>query len=300
MKNLTRIFFYGNIFYGLCTVALCIETNLRLGIALNNIRFYILIFLATIVYYSRIYYRSSKHINPDDRSNWYRENRAAIKAALIICGIVITAILLLILYKKRNSLGLLDASNLLLLLLFPLFGVMYSFRIFRVRKLRHFGWLKPFIIGLVWSGVVTVFPLVLWQLNYGQKLKQTVLPTGFLWLQNFLFISILAIVFDIKDCNSDRKLRLNTYPALWGINNTICYFIVPLTLLCLACLAVFNYWYGIPLLLTIVQSIPCLVLLIMSKSLSKQRHLLFYLAAIDGLMFLKAVAGITSILFFKN
>jgi hypothetical protein len=38
--------------------------------------------------------------------------------------------------------------------------------------------------------------------------------------------------------------------------------------------------------------------LILSKSLAKERKLLFYLAAIDGLMLLKAITGIISILLF--
>jgi hypothetical protein len=298
LNNFVRTFYYSNFFYGLCSVALCIETNLQHGISLNSTRFYLLVFLLTVVYYSRIYYQSSKHISTGDRSLWYRKNRAAIKAALFISKLAILLILIIVVFKNFHSLQFLKGSDWLLLLTFPLLTVMYSFQILPVKKLRMFGWLKPFIIGFVWCGVVTIFPILLWHLNNQSATIRPSVPTLYLALQNFLFISVLAIVFDIKDYGHDKQLRLNTYPALYGITTTVHVIIVPLTLLCLVSNVAIGLLSGIGFPAIIIQSVPYLILLLLTKSLSIEKPLLFYLAAIDGLMFLKAIAGIISTLLF--
>lgn len=298
MKNIIKTVFYGNIFYGLCTVALSIETNLQHGIALNSTRFYILVFLATALYYSRIYYRSSAIINVDDRTDWYRRYRPTIAKVLVTALLLLVGDILLMAFVNLEVLYHLSAYYWFLLAMVPLLGVMYISPILPLRRLRRVGWLKPFVIGFVWSGVVTIFPVLFWQLRHQHDPGPDIILKTLLWLQNFLFISTLAIVFDIKDYNSDKKHNLNTYPTTYGIKNTVWYIIVPLTILSWAILLFFQWKYNRPLNQTLIQSIPYLILLLMSKTLVQGKKLLFYLIWIDGLMFLKGLVGIASILLF--
>jgi len=176
--------------------------------------------------------------------------------------------------------------------------LMYTFQLQPLKTLRNVGWLKPFVIGFVWSGVVTIFPILFWQVQHPASTAPDILLKMLLWLQNFLFISTLAIVFDIKDYSSDKKHKLKTYPAVFGIRKSIRFVIIPFTILSFLVFILFQYLYHKPLEQTFIQSIPYVILLLLSRSLAKERQLLFYLAAIDGLMLLKAIAGITSVLLF--
>lgn len=298
MKKLIRIFFYGNIFYGFCTVALSIETNLQHGIYLNSLPFYVLIFLATIVFYSRIYYKSSAYINLDDRTAWYRQNRPAIRNALLVCSAIILLDILFITFRNYREVFGLTGFNLVLIAAIPLIGLMYSFQIFPRIKLRGVGWLKPFVIGFVWAGTVTVFPILFWHIRHPGTIAQTIIPTGLLWLQNFLYISALAVIFDIKDHRLDRELKLHTYPAKLGIRKTVSFVIIPLNLTSFSTLIIFQTIQYYAPLHTFIQSIPYIALFYVCINLHKERNLLYYLTVIDGLMFLKAVCGIVSLQLF--
>jgi 4-hydroxybenzoate polyprenyltransferase len=173
-------------------------------------------------------------------------------------------------------------------------GLMYTFRILPL-KLRRFGRLKPFVIGFVWAGVVTIFPVLFWQIRNPNEVAPGISTKALLWLQNFLFISSLAIVFDIKDFKSDKRLKLQTYPAKYGIKKTIHFAIVPLALLCLMILVIQHIVFPYTVTESLLQSFPYFILILITGKLYAERNLLFYLAGIDGLMLLKAICGIISI-----
>ncbi len=297
MRTFTSILYFGNIFYGLCTVALSIETNLQLGITLNRPPFYLLIFLATVVYYSRIYYKTSFHFTGDERSAWFARHRSLIRVLLFTSSAAIAGVIVYIVAKNYPALLTLPPPLWLLLLLVPLLGLLYTFPIFSFRKLRHVGWLKPFVIGFVWVGIVTVFPVLFWHVrNPGQPAGSLILALIF-WLQNLLFISSLAVVFDIKDHASDKAHGLITIPARLGVSKTISLVIVPLAFLSFVVLYTFLQLQGRSTAAVIVQLLPYVLLLLCLQNISERKSLFFYLAGIDGLMFLKGVCGIISIIY---
>ena len=79
---------------------------------------------------------------------------------------------------------------------------------------------------------------------------------GLLWLQNFLLIFILAIVFGIKEDRSDAFYQLVTYLVAWVIKNTLYKIVFPLLLLNLVVFLV-DLMQGQPgLSQTIFQAIP--------------------------------------------
>jgi hypothetical protein len=289
-----KTLFYGNLFYGFCTVALSIESNLQHGVSLNSFRFYLLIFLATILYYGRIYYKSAAVII-DDRSLWYRAHRPLLKKLLLLIAVIIVVDVFWMAWINRYVMVNMKAYYWSLLLVVPAIGLMYTNQIFPSKKLRGIGWLKPFIIGFVWAGVVTIFPVLFWQIRNPLAANPDLLLKVLLWLQNFLFISMLAVIFDIKDFKIDKKLHLNTYPAIYGIANTIKYTIIPLSVLSIIILIFTNLIYQSNLTQLLIQCIPYLLLIVIIRSFSRERNLLFYLAAVDGLMLLKAICGIVAI-----
>ncbi len=292
--------FYGNYFYGICAVALCIETNLIHNLSLDIFPFYLLIFSCTWIYYTMIYVRSVGARNYDERTLWYRRHLKIIKLLLKLALALVAAFILYLLIKNLNSFYGFKVFQWLMILVFPLVAALYTFKfpLFNSKKIRQIGWLKPFVVGFTWSGWVTVYPVLVWQVQAGVSPGNPVIPSGLFWLQNFLFISILAIIFDIKDYRTDVRLRLNTYPAKLGIRNTFRYVIYPVFIFNMIVFFLFQRQKNFSPVQTFLQLLPYLFLLWVILTHRKPREVLYYLVAIDGLMFLKAICGMISISFF--
>ena len=303
--NLNKIisyFFFSNIYLGIIAVGLCIETNLQSGLSLNFFPFYIVTFLGTCLYYSMIYVRSVKAKNFNERNLWYQRNLAHTVSFLKFIGVALVIFSIVILLRNRYSLPSLSLLQWMLLAIFPLLGCWYTFtpRIFNLGKIRQVGLLKPFVIGLTWSGFVTFYPIFIWQIQKGVPGGGPMFPPFYLWLQNFLFISILAIIFDIKDYRIDLISHLNTYPVVVGIRNTMRLVALPCWLINVLIFACYVTQQHFSISQVLVQAIPYSVLLVVILMHRQPKSLLYYLAGIDGLMLLKAVCGIFSILFFKK
>jgi 4-hydroxybenzoate polyprenyltransferase len=301
LAKFIKAFFYGNIYLGICAVALCIETNLLNHISLNIFPFYILIFFCTIIYYTMIYVRSVNTKNYNERTIWYRNHLSAIKFTLKIAIVLTGGFFLLLVLRNLHTLFILSPAHLLLISALPLVAAWYTFTpsVFRLRKIRQIGWMKPFIVGLTWSGWVTIYPVLLWQVQRMQPFHSQV-PLFLLWFQNFLFFSINAIIFDLKDYRTDSHHQLKTYPVIFGVKNTFRFIVFPLILLNLIIFFLFQSQQSFSFLQTLVQLVPYVLLVFIIVKYRQGRTVLYYLAAVDGLVFLKAFCGITSILLIKK
>lgn len=303
IQQLKKVFFYGNIFAAVCAVSLCIETNIQHGIPRNGLAFYLLVFLGTIFYYNLIYVRSVSPYNWNERVIWYRENRKKLISILIILGLLIIGILIYLFIRYFNSFIVLNSLKWGLLVVFPFVAIAYSFQVLpfpKFRKLRRIGWLKPLVVGFTWSGFVTVYPILLWQIQIKSQAENFVLPSGWLWLENLLFITALAIMFDIKDYSTDMRQSLRTLPIQLGIEKTVSYVIQPLLIASVAVMFLYYYRHHSIQWPILIALIPYLIMLRVGKNLSKSKNIYYYLFTIDGLMLLKALAGIVSIYFLQN
>ncbi len=301
MRNLIPIIFYGNLFYGLCALALCLETNLQHHLPPNGPHFYFLVFAGTVFYYSRIYYKSIHALSTNQRNLWYSSNKKLIKNILVAVTVLIIIDTIFLLYKFRIEVLNIHLRQWGLICIFPLVAFLYTYKripFVQQKQLRTIGWLKPFIIGFAWSGLVTIYPLFFRQVQSGINADDFILPSGLFWLQNFLFISALAIIFDIKDQASDLKWKLKTYPTIMGIKNTLRLIVIPLSLLSFATLFLYLWQKNAPVIQIALQSVPFIVLFIVISMMKKNQGILFYLAVIDGLMLLKGITGIFSNLYF--
>ena len=302
LRNIIPLIFYGNLFYGLCALALCLETNLQHQLPPNGPHFYFLTFSITVLYYSRIYFTTRIANNIEQRSQWYINYQKPIKKALIVLLALVLIDAIVVIIKFRNALVNAPIAECLLVLIIPLVGFFYTYKKFpfpQVKQLRAIGWLKPFFIGFAWSGLVTVYPVFFRQLQSGIAKHQFILPSGLYWFQNFLFISSLAIVFDIKDHAADLRYGLKTYPALLGVQKTLGAVVVPLTFLSLGVLFLYQQQVQLSLIQSIIQTIPYVLLLTIIPFLAKKHSILFYLVFVDGLMLIKGICGIISIYFIK-
>lgn len=302
MRKFIRVFFYGNVYLGICAIALCIETNLLTNISLNVFPFYLLIFFCTCIYYTNIYVRSVSAKNYTERTVWYKNNLTTVKKTLKITLSLVIILLLFFVWKNRYTLLSLSPTQLLLTISLPLIAFWYTFSpaVFHLKKIRQTGWLKPFAVGFTWAGWVTVYPVLISKMKTHHPAVGVISPYALLWAQNFVFFSVNAILFDIKDYQTDSYHQLKTYPVIFGIRNTFRFIVIPLIFVNLVIFFLFQLQQNFSFLQTAIQLIPYLFLIFIIAKYRQGRSVLYYLATVDGLIFLKAVCGITSILLIKK
>lgn len=290
--------FYGNYFYGICTLALCMEASLQQHLPLNSFLFYLLVFSSTIMYYTKAYITDTSVNTINKRTQWYNQNRKTVKVSqAIFISITLVALLYSICINYNHLLNF-NTTNWLLILIFPLVaGLYYGFnsRFFGKYNLRSKGFLKPFIIGFTWAGFVTVYPAIYYCMEKGINFEPNKL-TVFLFLKNSLFITILCIMFDIKDYASDFNHRINTFVVKAGLRKTIFYIIIPLTILGLVTFFIFVTFEHFHSIRIFINSIPFILLLFVGYSLRLRRTTLYYLVVVDGMMLIKALCGISAML----
>ena len=298
MKAIKEYFFYGNWFYGVCAVALSIEASVQQFVPLNSVLYYSAIFIATVVYYTKAYLQvSAVEVSDNARTHWYIQH----KKLTIITQWLMAVLLVVISFISGAKLGtavlFLNPVEWLVLLSFPIaalgyYGLGYCF------NLRNNGWTKPFVIGLVWAGVVTVYPVL-----YHAMESHTVFVFSYrcfiLFLKNWMFIAMLCILFDIKDYAVDAKQSLETFVVQKGLRKTIFRIVMPLTVVGFFVFIIYAYNSHFPAVRILINTIPFVALIIVAYTLITRKSLLYYLSVVDGLMLLKAICGTVAILLFK-
>jgi hypothetical protein len=289
LKKIFNTFFFGNFFYGLCVVMLSIETRIQYGIAMQPISWYLFIFCSTVVFYRFAYLKSSNHTRENVRAEWFQEHKQSIQVVqwlLLTCCCISGATYLWFHFQIPSLSTLLIAAS------FPMVALLY-YSVFFPKlipiHIRHTGWLKPFLIGYVWAGLVTTYPIILD--NPGNNALFSPLH-GFLFLKNWLFVSVLAILFDIKDYTADNNLELKTFVVRFGLLKTIYFIVIPITIIGWILIAVTATRLGIAVPRVLINAIPFALLIIAALSLLQRKPILYYLAVIDGLLLVKAICGI--------
>lgn len=293
LNRFIHFLFFGNFFYGLCALSLSIETSLQLNLASATACYYALIFCGTVMYYTHAYLiTDSAPVVENQRSIWYSQNKTFLyyTQALLFCLILFSGTC--IYYAYREALFL-SPGGLSLALVFPLVSFMYygvsgasGSRI----SLRRLGLIKPFVIGFVWAGMVTLYPALFHAMVNGQEFEA---GSAFLLLffKNFMFVSVLAIMFDIKDYTMDYNERLKTFVVKLGLRKTLFYLIMPM---CAAGIVLFMYdalWHHFSPVKIALNLIPYAAILLVAWALQNRKPILYYLFIIDGIMLLKGICG---------
>jgi len=298
LKNLARFILYGNYFVALCAVSLCIETNFQLEVGLDDFLFYCFIFAASVSFYTIAYLGEISPGTTNRRLRWYLDNKKIIKVSHTCLIAAMTLIGCYLAYKNFYNLRYLTITDYLLTAVFPLAGLSYygiPFFPGMHFNLRKAGWLKPFVIGFVWAGIVTVYPLLYHQVVTGNLYRLSIFSFWFV-VKNWMFITVLCIMFDIKDYAADYNHRIKTFVVQMGLRKTIFYIIIPLCLLGLLSYVIFVILHNFPLTRVLFNVIPFLLLIVVAYSLQRRKPILYYLAVIDGLMLVKAACGILGVL----
>jgi 4-hydroxybenzoate polyprenyltransferase len=300
MKSIIKFIFLGNYFIGLLAIALSIESNVQLRLPLNSVLYYILLFSATVFYYTYAYIGplySKTFVNP--RTEWYKKNHQFIiwsQRFLIAVFAVFTATFLFKNFKSVAHLRFQYWAILCIMFLSAFFYYGLLPKSFFKINLRNTGWLKAFIIGFVWACCANLLSFIVLQVEKGQH---PVDPVLLLWLfvKNWMFCTVNAIMFDIKDYAHDSNKELKTFVVRFGLRKTIYFILLPLILIGLFSLVAFATARNFEIITIIINLIPFVLLLMIARSMLRPHKIMYYLVVIDGLIFFKALCGIAGMQF---
>lgn len=295
LYKLSQHIFFGNYFVAVCAVALSIEAQVQQKLKPDTYSYYVLLFSLTVLYYSKAYLITDSNPNEQNvRSIWYRENKGFIKLSMLVLFCIVLTSVSFILINYFSFLLPLEIKTWFWIILFPLLSMLYygiNSNHENGLSLRKFGWIKPFVISAVWSGVITIYPTLFHSVAHN-KTVQIENATMLLFFKNFLFISVLCIMFDIKDYAMDYNFKLKTFVVSLGLKKTIERIIIPLCIASLSAYILFSTKFQLHPIRIIINIFPYLATIYVATRLYRRKNIFYYLVIIDGLMLFKACCGI--------
>ncbi|AWG21340.1 hypothetical protein FFWV33_07255 [Flavobacterium faecale] len=301
--KLIKFIFFGNYFIGLLAIALNIEATLRLGIPYNSLGYYILVFCAPIVYYNYAYMGAIKFgsaTNP--RSKWFISNAKFLKKNQFILALIsIVIVVYQIVVNFWNIVNLPLYYWLIVFLMLGLAALYYGLlpTTYFNLNLRNTGWLKPFIIGFLWASTANILPIIMLRIE-SNFIEENTFLWIWLFIQNWMFCTVNAIMFDIKDYEIDVNRELKTFVVRIGIQKTIGFILLPLLIIGMISFLIFGYIQDLSLMKIGINLIPFLLTIVVAFFMYTKKNILFYLIIIDGLILVKAICGILAELILKN
>lgn len=300
MGKIIRFIFFGNYFVGVLAVALTFEATLQLKLPFNSINYYLLLFLAPTIYYTYAYNKVSTNpsaINP--RNKWYFQHKKLINWSQAILFVLCMFLVVKLLYQNYDNILNLPIIYWFAIAIIILAGILYygllpkSFLNF---NLRSTGWLKAFVIGFVWACCANILPIIMVKIETGIGYHDSVLWT-WLFIKNWMFCTVNAIIFDIKDYPTDANRHLRTFVVRYGLRKTIFNILIPLLIVGLISLGIFANYKGFGWPQVVCNVLPFLLTIYLAYSMHKRKNILYYLMVIDGLILFKAICGIIGMQF---
>jgi len=293
-------FFFGNYFYAVSVVALCLCSFAQLGHQHIPILFVALAAAATVYYYNHSYLLESIDDAPNQRTIWVREHAGRIKKIHKL----LFAFLLLggsyELYTLFPGIHLMGIDDILYCCLIGLGSFLYYFdtKKYPYLNLRSYGLLKPVVIGCIWAGVGVYAPYLYLKLSQQQHVSMSHLPI--LFVSNALYITVIAVLFDIKDFESDANKQMKTLVVRMGLTKTINWIVIPIVALILLATLRYSYLHQFTGYQILLNTIPLILLISVSYQMHQRKSILYYLAIIDGLIVVKAACGLIATLLFSS
>ena len=302
MGKIIKFIFFGNYFVGILSIALSLETAFQLRLPFNSIIYYALLFCGTVMYYTYAYAEPLQSFSLENpRSAWYVQHHVLVQYTqwILLCICIVLGCIMLL--NDYDNLLHMPFQYWVIIIIMMLSAILYYGllpRSFFKLNLRNTGWVKAFVIGFVWACSVSLLPLIVLQLERGHYYADLILVLA-LFVKNWMFCTVNAIMFDMKDYEDDSNHQLKTFVVRFGLNNTIFFILIPLSLVGIFFLFGFAHYRHFTFLPIFFNLIPFLLLLLVTYSMQRQKKILYYLIVIDGLILMKAVCGIIAMQFVK-
>jgi 4-hydroxybenzoate polyprenyltransferase len=165
-------------------------------------------------------------------------------------------------------------------------------------NLRSYGLLKPVVIGCIWAGAGVYAPYLFLKLSQQHYVGMSHLPI--LFVSNALYITVIAVLFDIKDFESDANKQMKTLVVRMGLTKTINWIVIPIVALILLATLRYSYLHQFTGYQILLNTIPFILLISVSYQMHQRKSILYYLAIIDGLIVVKAACGLIATLLFSS
>ena len=262
-SSFAKALVYGNVFIAICALSQVFLTYHLFPIPVNfaNNSYLAFVLLSTFLQYNvqRGYMINQNNFH-SVRSQWVIKHK---KTMLYCIGVSLLIVLFLCNNLSRLSIGIMVGAEIV--------STLYYLQPFNLR--RH-GYIKPFLISMVWVISCSLVPLI----------ENDLLTTHSIWFlaSQFVFISVLCMLFDIKDNEADYLSGVNTYANRFGTKATkvIC---CSLIIIGFTCFYMFQH-DSHSLILSIVLR---LILLSTILYTNENRHSFYYYLWIDGLLIIQ-------------
>ena len=271
LRKLSAFILFSSIFIALCAIGLCIETNILLGVPLNNFSFYCFVFGATLVQYNLHYLLKKAAVPNSERLRWSQKNR-------MIHVIFLSTGVLLILFSFFSF----HLEHFVILALLGCISVLYSFPFLpfgKKRRIKDYGFLKIITLALLWTLVTVWFPVNGWQTDHGLF--------AFVFAKRFVFMLVLCLLFDVRDIEIDSKEQINTLAVVLGKKKS--YRLSYILLLLFVALSFLQYYYLPQINFLIAMIVSAIATWITIEITKKTNSDFIYLAGIDGMMLLQPI-----------
>jgi len=300
IEKLVKFIFFGNYFVGFLAVALSVETAVQLQLPLNSAAYYLLLFCVTVGYYTYAYtgiLHSTLQANL--RSIWYEKNMPLMILSQRVLALISVILGFVTLLSYYPNILLLPLSYWLVVAGIACASLLYYGLLPRSilkLNLRNTGWIKAFVIGLVWAGCVSILPIIMLRIEGKHYHIDKVIAIG-LFIKNWMFCTVNAIIFDIKDYADDSNKQLKTFVVTFGLRRTISFVLIPLILIGIFAMLGFTSYRHFGLVPIGINLIPFVLLLAVAYSMNREKSIFYYLIVIDGLVLIKAICGILAMQF---
>ena len=298
INRIVESIFFSNFFLILLSLALNIETTIKIGLPLNSVVYYTFISTLTVLFYLYAYrIPGNLKIAANPRTRFYIHHRYSIRIFTYLLMLICSVSGVFLGVKCLPNIDILSWKWIMVLIFtgFLTFGY-YDFKL--GISLRKTIWLKPFLIGWTWA-ITTVFLPILFLMLEHKHIYHLDVKFYFLFSQTFMYCVVNAILFDLKDFEDDNNRNLKTFVVKYGYHFTLNRIILPLIFLGFLSFVIFGIWYGLPFHRILFMLIPIICLAIFAFRLNQPKTIMYYLIAIDGMIFLKAICGILSVILFE-
>jgi len=203
---------FSNVFMALCAVAQGLLSFYLIG-SQPVYPVLGLLFVATLAIYN-FSILLSKPAQPKDspykRVQWFFAHYRLMVTVTIVCILALVPLFFLV-----------SSSSRILLIFLALLSFAYGLPLFTMGDkkfgLRNIPGLKLLLIALVWTMSSVLLPILEAQASHLATISMR--DTTILIAKRFLFISALAIPFDIRDLFEDKQFGLKTIAVAWGEKN---------------------------------------------------------------------------------
>ena len=260
-----KILVYAHVFISLCAAAQVLVTYMLCGIPVtaDNNAYILFVFLSTYLQYNvqRGFFIQQINLYTESTEWILRHRKILISTALF------SIILLLFLCNS------LSYTSIAVLVGAEIVSTAYYMPPLNLRK---YGLLKPLVISAIWTISCTVVPVIENQLFSPQIL--------WLCLSQFCFISVLSILFDVKDTTDDFLNGIATYSNTMGIKGTR---ILCCALLLVSLIAFYQFKHAPGALIALILLTATTI--ITTFTTHEKRHRFYFYLWVDGLLLLQAL-----------